>query len=116
VAAGWSLVAFTLLFWVIEQKGWAKKGLGKGLIWPCLVFGSNAIAAYMFSELMPGVVGLINFTSGGKRMNGFGWVDAHVFSCIANPGWGAFAYSFSFMAICFIPVWLLFRKKIFLKV
>jgi len=116
VAAGWSLVAFTLMFWVVEQKGWTKKAPGKWLIWPCLVFGSNAITAYMFSELLPGVVSNIDFIADGKQMNGFDWIHAHVFSCIPDPGWSAFAYSFSFMAICFIPVLILYRKKIFFKV
>jgi hypothetical protein len=40
----------------------------------------------------------------------------HFFAHIPNPGWAAFAYSFSFCAVCFIPVWILYRKKIFLKI
>jgi hypothetical protein len=39
----------------------------------------------------------------------------HVFSRIPDPGWAAFAYSMSFTALCFVPVWLLYRKRIFLK-
>ena len=35
---------------------------------------------------------------------------------IPDPGWAAFTYSVSFAAFCFIPVWILYRKKIFLKV
>ncbi len=116
-AAGWSLVVFTLAFWAVEQKGWGKgKGSSRGLVWPWLVFGSNAIAAYMFSELLPGILGNIHWTSNGRQMNPFAWVSLHVFSQIPDPGWGAFAYSFSFMAVCFIPVWILYRKKIILKV
>jgi predicted acyltransferase len=116
VAAGWSLVVFALAYWAVEQKGWTQKGLGKGMIRPWLVFGSNAITAYMFSELLPGVLGNMRFISGGRRMNTFGWLRIHVFALIPDPGWAAFAYSFSFMAVCFIPVWILYRKKIFLKV
>jgi predicted acyltransferase len=116
VAAGWSLVVFTLAFWAVEQKGWSKKGLGKGLMWPCLVFGSNAITAYMFSELMSGGLDSIHFLSGGRRMDPLIWMSVHVFAHIPDPGWAAFAYSFSFMAVCFIPVWVMYRKRIFLKV
>ena len=46
VAGGYSLALLTFAFCAIEQKGWRK-----GWTWPWLVFGSNAIAAYMFSEL-----------------------------------------------------------------
>jgi hypothetical protein len=44
------------------------------------------------------------------------WVMNHVFAYIPNPGWAAFAYSASALALFFIPVWVLYRKKIFIKV
>ena len=122
-AAGWSLVVFTIAFWAVELRGWGKgKGhstgevLTRGLVWPWLVFGSNAIAAYMVSELLPGIVILFSFTSNGRRMNALAWIRIHLFGQIPNPGWACFAYSVSYTAICFIPVWVLYRKKIFLKV
>ena len=39
-----------------------------------------------------------------------------IFAHIPDPHWAAFAYSVSFTAVCFVPVWILYRKKIFLKV
>ncbi len=115
VAAGWSLAVLTLAYWVVELRGWGK-GPGKRWLWPWLVFGSNAIVAYMFSELLPGALDSIQFTSDGRGTNVKGYVFDHIFAHIPNPGWAAFAYSFSFTAICFIPVWILYRKKIFVKV
>jgi predicted acyltransferase len=35
---------------------------------------------------------------------------------IPDPGWATFAYSVSFTAICFVPVWMMYRRRIFLKV
>jgi predicted acyltransferase len=116
VTAGWSLLLFALFFWVIEVRGAGKKGLSKGLVWPWLVFGSNAIAAYMVSELLPGTQDLIHFQVGGHPSSPLGLLHAHLAALIANPGWAAFSYSVSFTAICFIPVWILYRNKIFLKV
>jgi predicted acyltransferase len=117
VAAGWSLAVFALVFWAVEIKGLGKdKSWSRPLIWPWLVFGSNAIVAYMISELLPGAVDLLPFTSNGRKVYVFGWVHNHIFALIPNPGWAAFAYSVSFTAICFVPVWILYRKKIFLKV
>jgi predicted acyltransferase len=115
VAAGWSLAVLTLAYWTIEQKGWGK-GPGRRWIFPWLVLGSNAIVAYMFSELVPSALWNLSFTAGGRRTDALSWVFPHVFAHIPDPGWAAFAFSVSFCAVCFIPVWVLYRKKIFVKV
>ena len=111
VAGGYSLALLTFCFWAIEQQGWRK-----GWTWPWIVFGSNAIAAYMFSELSPGILEHIHVMDNGRRLDLNGYLFAHVFAQIPNPHWAAFAYSLSFALFCFIPVWILYRQKIFLKV
>ncbi|MGB8259129.1 MAG: heparan-alpha-glucosaminide N-acetyltransferase domain-containing protein [Terracidiphilus sp.] len=115
VAGGWSLVVLTLSYWFVEKWGWGKQH-NKWTVYPWLVFGSNAIAAYMFSELMPGILWNIHFSDAGKRTDALGWVFRHVYANIPDPGWAAFGYSASFCAVCFLPVWILYRKKIFIKV
>jgi predicted acyltransferase len=111
VAAGYSLALMTVVFWAVEQKGWRE-----GWTWIWLVLGSNAIAAYMFSELLPAVLHNIHFTSGGRRTDVIAFVFDHVFAHIPDPGWATFAYSVSFTAVCFVPIWVLFRRRVFLKV
>ncbi len=111
VAAGYSLALMTVVFWAVEQKGWRE-----GWIWIWLVLGSNAIAAYMFSELLPGVLHNVHFMSGGKRTDVITFVFEHVFAHIPDPGWAAFAYSVSFTAVCFVPMWALYRRRVFVKV
>jgi predicted acyltransferase len=116
VAAGWSLALLTLMFWIAEERGWCRQGAGKALAWPWLVFGSNAIAAYMVSELLPGTLDLIHFTVNGQPMTPLHLLEVKLAALIPDPGWAAFSYSVTYAAICFIPVWILYRKKIFLKV
>jgi predicted acyltransferase len=111
VAGGYSLALVTLAFWAVEQKAWRT-----GWTWIWLVFGSNAIAAYMFSELLPGVLHLVRFISGGKWTDVITFVFNDVFARIPDPGWAAFAYSVSFTAVCFVPVWMMYRRRVFLKV
>ena len=111
VAAGYSLALFAFTYWAIEQRGWRT-----GWTWPWLVFGSNAIAAYMFSELLPSALWSIRFHAAGHPTDAMSWAFLHTFEHIPNRGWAAFAYSVTFTAICFVPVWILYRKKIFLKV
>jgi len=111
VAGGYSLTLLTLVFWAVELKGWRT-----GWTWIWLVFGSNAIAAYMFSELLPEALSTLHFTVAGTQTNVLKFLRDYVFAYIPDPGWAAFAYSITFTAVCFIPVWLLYRKRIFLKV
>jgi predicted acyltransferase len=111
VAAGYSLALFALVYWAIEFRGWRKSWT-----WPWLVFGSNAIVAYMVSELLPGVLGLIGIPSGNRTVPLSQFLFSHVFAHIPDPGWAAFGWSVSFTAVCFIPVWVMYRRKIFVKV
>ncbi|MEI9970336.1 MAG: hypothetical protein WDM87_17605 [Terracidiphilus sp.] len=36
VAAGWSLLLFTVVYWLIEQRGWGKSSASKRILWPWL--------------------------------------------------------------------------------
>ncbi len=116
VAAGWSLLLFAVAYWAVEQRGWGKSGWGKRLLWPWLVLGSNAIVAYIISELLEGAIGLVPFTAGGHRYNVLSYLYDQVFLSIGDPGWRALAYSLFYTVVCFLPVWVLYRRKIFLKV
>ena len=111
VAAGYSLSLLTVVFWLVEVKGWRK-----GWTWPWLVLGSNAIVAYMISELLPGVIGSIAIPVDGKHESLQVFLAAPIYALIANPGWAAFAYAVTYTAVCFVPVWMLYRKRIFVKV
>jgi predicted acyltransferase len=115
VAAGYSLAVLTLSYWMVDMLGWGK-GQSKGLAYPWLVLGSNAITAYMFSELVPGLLERIHFVSDGRKENPLTWMADHVFIHMPTQGWAAFAFSFFTLCYCFIPVWILYQKKIFVKI
>jgi predicted acyltransferase len=115
VSAGWSLALLAAAYWAIEQRGWFR-GRGRVWIWPWLVFGSNAIVAYMVSELLPGMLDNVAIHVGGRARSLGTFLSAPIFAHIHNPRWAAFTFSISFTAVCFVPVWLLYRKKIFVKV
>lgn len=119
VAGGYSLALMALVYWAVEQRGWRK-----GWTWVWVVFGSNAIAVYMLSELAASALWTVRRTAaGGIMLSSNDHIPAwepyfftHSFARIGNPHWAAFAYSVTFTALCFMPIWLLYRKKIFLKV
>lgn len=97
--AGFALVCLAACYWALDVKklhGWWSK--------PFLIFGTNAIAAYVISELLGG---------------SFGWKELifqHWFAHIASPGLASLLYATFVLALCFLPIWWLSRKRIFLKV
>lgn len=113
--AGWALIVLTLCFWLVELRGWGK-GPQKKWLYPWLVFGSNAITAYMISELLPSGLGHIHFMWNGRQTSVMRQYQHFMVTLLPNAGWSALLYSVSVAAVCFVPVWIMYRKKIFLKV
>ncbi len=110
-AAGIALVALSICYWAIDIKNWKT---GWTYIW--LVFGMNAITAYVFSELLSSTLHAIYFHTGTTMVNPSEYMFTHFFSRIPSYHLASLAYSISIVAICFVPVAILYRKKIFLKV
>jgi predicted acyltransferase len=111
VAAGIATALLALFFWAIEIKGWRGKWA-----WPLLVLGSNSIAAYVISDLLGMLTDLIPLSYNGLPIGPLGLLYMSTYAHISNSGLASFCYSFTYMAICFLPVWFMYRKKIFLKV
>jgi predicted acyltransferase len=110
-AAGCSLIALSICYWAVDIKDWKK---GWTYVW--IVFGMNAITAYVFSELLAATLSAIPVYTGAGKINLSWYVYLHCFAGIPSHHLASLAYSISFVAVCFIPTFLLYRKKIFLKV
>jgi predicted acyltransferase len=110
-AAGIALVALSVCYWAIDIKNWKS---GWTYIW--LVFGMNAITAYVFSELLSATLSAIKVHSGAATVSLSVYLFDHSFVGIPSHHIASLAYSISIVAICFIPVAILYRRKIFLKV
>lgn len=111
VAGGISLTLLALFFWAIEVNNWRGKWT-----YPLLVLGSNSIFIYMVSELLDTTLNFIPLWDSGHRIGPLRWTFVHWFSQIPDGGLASFAYSFFYLLLCFIPTWILYRKRIFLKV
>jgi predicted acyltransferase len=80
---------------------------------PLLVFGTNAITAYVFSELLAGAISSIRLHSGRN----VGQAVYHAISgAVPNGSVASLMYSLLFVAVCWIPVFILYRRKIFIKI
>ncbi len=119
-AAGLALLALGVLYWLMDIRRFKETRAGKWLTFPWLVFGSNAIAAFCVSEFL--VINMIWIkvpdSSGpnGNPVTAWFWTYHNLFAFNGSTNVTSLAFAIAFVAVCFIPNWLLWRKRIFLKV
>ncbi len=106
-AAGCSLLLLGFLYWCIDVKQWRRP-----FTQPWIVFGTNAIFAYMLSELLSSTLG--NLHVHGPELLGT-WIYTP-FRYIQPPGAGSLLYSIAFAAVCWLVTWPLWHRRIFLKI
>ncbi len=95
--AGAALLCLAICYWIMDikhQRSW----------WTTffVIFGTNAIAAYVFSELV------------GMPFRWQDYVLPH-FTRMVSPAMASLLYSLTVVGLCFLPVWWMYRRKIFLK-
>jgi predicted acyltransferase len=106
-AGGWSLLLLAFCFWLVEIRK-----VRRGLM-PWLAFGSNAIAVYMIAELMEAGLGSIPLH---KHMSVFGFFYLRILAIMPRPEWATIVFSAAYVTLCWIPIYILYRRKIFLKI
>jgi predicted acyltransferase len=107
LTGGLGLVGLALSYWLIDLRKWR----GRWTEAP-LVFGANAIAAYVFAEALQVV--LDYGPSGGPSLR-----ERFYRSVLAELGSAPFAslsYALAYVFLCWVAMWLLYRKRIFIKI
>jgi len=113
-AGGFSLLLLALCLFVVDiaQKDTPAERRSRRLM-PFLVFGTNAIAAYVFSELLQSALATI-YPQRGVNLPRF--LDHIILNAIQNSAFASLLYSIAFVAVCWLFVAILYRRKIFIKV
>jgi predicted acyltransferase len=106
------LLAFCLLIVDVSANNSTKPSRRRFLT-IFLVFGTNAIAAYIFSELLQSTLGSIHLLPG---LNLQQWLYWSIQRIAPNQAFASLVYSMGFVAVCFIPASLLYRRNIFIKI
>jgi predicted acyltransferase len=112
LSGGFALVFLAFLYWVIEIKKW------RG-VWtmPFLVLGMNAIAGFVADSFVygPGYTFTVKGAD-GTTMNWHEAAQARLVSFGLSPANASLSYSLGAVLFCWILLWLLWRKRIFIKV
>ena len=103
---GLALQFLAFCYWLIDIKGyrrWAK---------PFEVFGLNAIALYVVAGLMASMLGEIKV--GGTPLGA--WIYNTLFASWASPVNASLAFAITFVLVCLGLMWILYHRRIFLKI
>jgi len=118
LAAGLSLLLLTFFLWITDLRSEgkpsnlpAKRPIAATAL---LVFGTNAIVAYVFSEVLATIFGRIHLADGLNLQQQLYQLCHRV---IANVPLASLAYSLGYVALCWLVVYvLLYRRRIFVKI
>lgn len=109
LCAGLSVLALCSLSWLLDR---GRFHLSQALLTPWLAFGSNALVVYLFSELLYSTLGTFHTAANGN-------LQQLTYSLI--PQWAGSAamrsleWSVLFTGICALLAFVLYRKRIFIK-
>lgn len=109
--SGLALLTLGFCYFLIDIKGykrWAK---------PFVIFGVNALALFVFSGIMARVMGMIRVPDiEGKTVSLQQWIFNNVFLSIASPINASLLYAISFILFWLFLMWLLYRRRMFIKI
>ncbi len=108
---GLALLTLAFCYFLIDIKGykrWAK---------PFVIFGVNALALFVFSGIMARMLGLVKVSGGdGKEITLQQWIFQTFFLSWADPINASLAYAISFILFWLFLMWLLYRRRMYVKV
>jgi predicted acyltransferase len=107
--AGAACLLLAVCYVVIDGLGFKKWAT------PFVVFGTNAIAAYVGSSLMVKLLMLVRVTSGGEKVGFLAWAYRHAFVPWAGQLNGSLAYAVTYVLIWLGLMSLLYRRRVFIK-
>ena len=105
--AGISMALMALIYGLVDGLAHLRRGLT-----PWLAFGTNALTAYVLSEVLAIALGTIKLSGGATLQQSlFGLLPRWLGSAPAV----SLIYSILFVLVCYLPVLGLYRRKIFIK-
>ena len=108
---GIALCLLGFCYWLVDIKGYKK--------WtkPFVIFGVNALALFVFSGLLARIMGVIKVTGAeGTQISLQKWIFDSVFLPFSTPINASLMYAISYIFLWLFLMWLLYRKRIFIKV
>jgi predicted acyltransferase len=108
---GLALQFFAFCYWLIDIKNvraWTR---------PFVVFGVNAIVLFVGTGVMARLLGLIKLSQpDGTTISLQGWIYYHLFLSWAAPNNASLAFAIVFILLWLGLMWILYQRKIIIKI
>ena len=109
--AGFAALLLGACYWLIDVRGrrrWAT---------PFIIYGMNSIAVFTLSGLVGRLLGVIKVTgAGGQAVSLKSYIYGNVFAPLASPVNASLLFAISYVLFWLAMMWLLYRKRIFIKI
>ena len=109
--AGLALICLAFCYYLVDLKGYLKGAQ------PAIVYGMNAITVFVLSGIVAKLLNLIKFTSSdGSQITLKGWLYNTFFSSWLGAYNASLAFAIVFILVMYFLMWLMYKKKIFIKI
>lgn len=107
VTGGWACLIYAMIYYVTDVLKKIKWGM------PAIIFGSNAITVFFLSGLIGRLFSMIKVDN-MESIHGF--LYKNLSSVITNPKLGSLIYALGVIAFYYLVAFILYKRKIFIKV
>jgi len=107
---GLAMIFLSACIWAFDIKGWRKPAQ------PFLVFGANPLIAFVLSGVIVKTMNIFkNTDANGDVHTPFQWIYQHIFARINDGPWGSLLFSLTYTALIWCVCWVLYKRKIFIR-
>ena len=110
MVGGYSIIVFAFVFWLVDVKKW-KAGSP-----PLVAYGVNCISVYFVSHIVGSTLRVIKLGAGENAQSLHEWINLNFFESWLSPINASLAFSLIVVIFWFIPLWIMYKKHIFIKV
>ncbi|WP_026897173.1 acyltransferase family protein [Daejeonella oryzae] len=108
---GLATIGLAICYWLIDVQGYKK------LTTPFVVYGVNAITVFFLSGLIPRILNLIQVKmSDGREVGAKVWMYETFYTPYFTPVNASLAGAVTFILIWLLILWIMYSKKIIIKV
>ena len=110
VSGGYSLIIFSFVYWLVDVK------YHKEWTTPFVAYGVNCIFIYIISHVVASTLHIIRIKGDKGIVTLHEWINHYWLESFFSPVNASILFAFLFVILWYLPLWLMYKRKIFVKV